>query len=149
MPGPRHMQMAKPKSASKTFLRIIGYMFRQKWLLAVVLILVLVNAGAGVAGTYFLKPILNNYIVPFIGKKTSIADLFPFIRMLAVMGGIYLLGALSGYACNRLMIQISNQTLNSVRRDLFNSLQDLPISFFATHRYIIHNFTGIRKVVPV
>ena len=86
MPGPRHMQMAKPKSASKTFLRIIGYMFRQKWLLAVVLILVLVNAGAGVAGTYFLKPILNNYIVPFIGKKTSIADLFPFIRMLAVMG---------------------------------------------------------------
>ncbi len=144
MPGPRHMQMAKPKSASKTFLRIIGYMFRQKWLLAVVLILVLVNAGAGVAGTYFLKPILNNYIVPFIGKKTSIADLFPFIRMLAVMGGIYLLGALSGYACNRLMIQISNQTLNSVRRDLFNSLQDLPISFFDTHTHgeLMSRFTN-------
>ena len=144
MPGPRPMQMAKPKSASKTFFRIIGYMFRQKWVLAIVLALVLVNAGAGVAGTYFLKPILNDYIVPFIGKSTTAADLLPFIRMLAVMGGIYLLGALSGYACNRLMIQISNQTLNAVRRDLFNSLQDLPISFFDTHTHgeLMSRFTN-------
>lgn len=57
MPGPRPMQMAKPKSASKTFSRVLGYMFRQKWLLCVVLLLVLLSAGAGVAGTYFLKPI--------------------------------------------------------------------------------------------
>lgn len=144
MPGPRPMQTAKPKSASKTFFRVIGYMFRQKWVLAIVLALVLVNAGAGVAGTYFLKPILNDYIVPFIGKSTTAADLLPFIRMLAVMGGIYLLGALSGYACNRLMIQVSNQTLNAVRRDLFNSLQDLPISFFDTHTHgeLMSRFTN-------
>ena len=68
MPGPRPMQMAKPKSASKTFSRVLGYMFRQKWLLCVVLLLVLLSAGAGVAGTYFLKPIWNEYIVPVIGK---------------------------------------------------------------------------------
>ena len=54
MPGPRPMRMAKPKSASKTFSRVLGYMFRQKWLLCVVLLLVLLSAGAGVAGTYFL-----------------------------------------------------------------------------------------------
>ncbi len=143
-PGPRPMQMAKPKSASKTFFRVIGYMFRQKWVLAIVLVLVLLNAGAGVAGTYFLKPILNDYIVPLIGKNTTAADLLPFIRMLAVMGGIYLLGALSGYACNRLMIQVSNQTLNAVRRDLFNSLQDLPISFFDAHTHgeLMSRFTN-------
>ena len=144
MPGPRPMQMAKPKSASKTFFRVLGYMFRQKWVLAIVLLLVLLNAGAGVAGTYFLKPILNDYIVPFIGKETTAADLWPFIRMLMVMAGIYLIGTLSGYICNRLMIRVSNQTLNSVRGDLFNSLQDLPISFFDAHTHgeLMSRFTN-------
>ena len=138
------MQMAKPKSASKTFFRVLGYMFRQKWVLAIVLLLVLLNAGAGVAGTYFLKPILNDYIVPFIGKETTAADLWPFIRMLMVMAGIYLIGTLSGYICNRLMIRVSNQTLNSVRGDLFNSLQDLPISFFDAHTHgeLMSRFTN-------
>ena len=144
MPGPRPMQMAKPKSASKTFSRVLGYMFRQKWLLCVVLLLVLLSAGAGVAGTYFLKPILNDYIVPFIGKETTLADLWPFIRMLMVMAGIYLIGTFSGYFCNRIMIRISNQTLNSVRGDLFNSLQDLPISFFDAHTHgeLMSRFTN-------
>ncbi len=144
MPGPRPMRMAKPKSASKTFSRVLGYMFRQKWLLCVVLLLVLLSAGAGVAGTYFLKPILNDYIVPFIGKETTPADLWPFIRMLMVMAGIYLIGTFSGYFCNRIMIRISNQTLNSVRGDLFNSLQDLPISFFdaRTHGELMSRFTN-------
>ena len=144
MPGPRPMQMAKPKSASKTFFRVLGYMFRQKWVLAIVLLLVLLNAGAGVAGTYFLKPILNDYIVPFIGKETTAADLWPFIRMLMVMAGIYLIGTLSGYICNRLMIRVSNQTLNSVRGDLFNSLQGLPISFFDAHTHgeLMSRFTN-------
>ena len=144
MPGPRPMQMAKPKSASKTFSRVLDYMFRQKWLLCVVLLLVLLSAGAGVAGTYFLKPILNDYIVPFIGKETTAADLWPFVRMLMVMAGIYLIGAFSGYFCNRIMIRISNQTLNSVRGDLFNSLQDLPISFFdaRTHGELMSRFTN-------
>ena len=144
MPGPRPMQMAKPKSASKTFSRVLGYMFRQKWLLCVVLLLVLLSAGAGVAGTYFLKPILNDYIVPFIGKETTAADLWPFVRMLMVMAGIYLIGAFSGYFCNRIMIRISNQTLNFVRGDLFNSLQDLPISFFdaRTHGELMSRFTN-------
>ncbi len=144
MPGPRPMQMAKPKSASKTFSRVLGYMFRQKWLLCVVLLLVLLSAGAGVAGTYFLKPILNDYIVPFIGKETTAADLWPFVRMLMVMAGIYLIGAFSGYFCNRIMIRISNQTLNSVRGDLFNSLQDLPISFFDAHTHgeLMSRFTN-------
>ena len=144
MPGPRPMRMAKPKSASKTFSRVLGYMFRQKWLLCVVLLLVLLSAGAGVAGTYFLKPILNDYIVPFIGKETTLADLWPFIRMLMVMAGIYLIGTFSGYFCNRIMIRISNQTLNSVRGDLFNSLQDLPISFFDAHTHgeLMSRFTN-------
>ena len=144
MPGPRPMRMAKPKSASKTFSRVLGYMFRQKWLLCVVLLLVLLSAGAGVAGTYFLKPILNDYIVPFIGKETTAADLWPFVRMLMVMAGIYLIGTLSGYFCNRIMIRISNQTLNSVRGDLFNSLQDLPISFFDAHTHgeLMSRFTN-------
>ena len=144
MPGPRPMQMAKPKSASKTFSRVLGYMFRQKWLLCVVLLLVLLSAGAGVAGTYFLKPILNDYIVPFIGKETTPADLWPFVRMLMVMAGIYLIGAFSGYFCNRIMIRISNQTLNFVRGDLFNSLQDLPISFFDAHTHgeLMSRFTN-------
>ena len=56
----------KPKSAFKTIARISQYMLHKKWMLALSVVFVLISAGAGVAGTYFLKPLINDGILPLV-----------------------------------------------------------------------------------
>ncbi len=124
----------KPKNPVKTLARILGYMSDYKLLLLLVLFFALASSVAGVAGIYFLKPLING-ITSLIGNTNDGASLAPFIRMLALVSGIYLFGALSTYIYGRLMTVISHKTLNSIRKDLFDKMQDLPIKFFDTHTH--------------
>lgn len=124
-----------PKSAGKTLLRLYTYLMSYKWRLLIVAILVIISALAGVAGTYLLKPILNQYIVPFISKGSGAFETLPFLKMMILMGAIYLCGALASYGYSRIMISIANSTLFNLRTDLFNSMEDLPIRYFDTHSH--------------
>ena len=131
----RRSGFQKPKSAKKTLLRILSYLMRRKWLLLLVAVFVFISAAAAVTGTYMLKPIINEYIVPLIGTSPQAADFVPLLRMLSVMAVVYLLGALSSYLYNRIMVTVANNTLNAVRTDLFNHMEDLPIKYFDTHTH--------------
>lgn len=136
MPGPvRQVLDAKPKSMKKTIYRIAGYIFKQKARFILIGIFVFISAGANIAGTYFIKPLLNDYIIPLIGKQVKPADFLPFIKMITLMGVIYGLGVLASIIYSQLMVKASNNTLNAVRRDLFNRMQDLPIQYFDTHTH--------------
>ena len=72
----------KPKNIKKTLLRIFSYMAKRRLLLILVILFVFISSGATVAGTYFLKPIINQGIVPLIGKPLTPGALLPFIQML-------------------------------------------------------------------
>jgi len=124
---------ARPKNAGETFKRVIGYMFKNKAMLIAVTILVLVSSAAGVIGTYMLKPIINGCIIPIIGKELNVEILLPLVRMLSFTALVYILGAASNYAYGRIMITVTNNTLFSIRTDLFNKMQDLPIKYYDTH----------------
>ena len=87
MPGPRRMAMGKPKDAKKTIARILKYLSPYKLRLVFVVIGILLSALAGVAGTYMLKPILNEYIVPF--AATGNAELGGFLKMILVLLCVY------------------------------------------------------------
>ncbi|MBE7022102.1 MAG: ABC transporter ATP-binding protein [Ruminococcaceae bacterium] len=132
----------KPKDAKKTLRRILSYMGKFKWQLSVVIVCIILSASANVAGNYLLKPVINDYIVPFIGQKD--VDLSGFIRMLSMMAGIYLAGAFSTYLYQRMMLSISTKTLKNVRTDLFSAMQGLPIKFFDTHTHgeLMSRFTN-------
>ena len=125
----------KPKSAIRTIARISQYMLHKRWMLVLSVVFVLVSAGAGVAGTYFLKPLINEGILPLVGQDSQTADFSPFIQMILGMSAIYLIGALSSYIYSFFMIKVSNGTLNAIRKDMFNSMQDAPIKYFDTHTH--------------
>jgi ATP-binding cassette subfamily B protein len=134
MPGPnRNQKIEKPKDAIKTIKKIFFYLAKSKWLFFLVIFFVIISAGAQVAGTYFLKPLINDYIIPLIGKQNP--NLAGFIRMLCIMGIVYLLGAASTFFYNRLMLIISTKTLFKIRTDLFSHMQTLPIRHFDTHAH--------------
>ena len=143
MPGPGNApSYRKPKNAIKTLGRILKYMLGFKFQLFMVMIAILISSAAGVAGTYFLKPLINNFIIPFIGREH--VDLTPFIKMLVLLGSIYAAGVICSYLYNRLMVNISTGTLNRIRVDLFHHMQDLPVKFFdaRTHGEIMSRFTN-------
>ena len=86
--GPRG-GFQRPKNMGKTLGRLLSYVTRRKWLLAIVFLCVIVSAGSSVAGTYLLRPVLNELVsdLPAAEKIAKLA------RTLLAMLGIYLFGA--------------------------------------------------------
>ena len=127
MPGPgsRGMSFAKPKNMKKTLTRILGYFKEYRIQLVLVAVGILVSAGANITGTYLLKPIINDYIVPWIGSANP--DFTGLIGQLTVMAAVYTVGILGAYGYNRLMITVSTGTLLRLRGEMFSHMQKLPI----------------------
>ena len=89
-----------------------------------------------------LKPIINDYIVPWIGSAEP--DFSGLIGQLAIMFVMYTIGIGGAYLYNRLMISISTGTLLQLRRELFTHMQKLPIRYFdtRTHGEIMSAYTN-------
>ena len=131
-PG-RRPALEKPKNPKITIRRLAGYLMEYKLQMLLVVLGIIGSSGASVASTYFLKPIINDYIVPFIGRENP--DLTAFASMLLVMAVIYLIGVGSGYLYKRLMVNISTGAMRKIRTDLFTHMQSLPIRYFDTHTH--------------
>ena len=129
--GKRTGAAARPKNAKETVRRILGYMLRYRVQLCFVVLAIMVSAAAGVAGTYFLKPIINRYIVPWIGHENP--DLSGLAGILCVMAAIYLTGTLCSWLYSRLMINIATGTLYRIRTDLFSRMERLSVGYFDKH----------------
>ena len=58
----------KPKDTKGTLLRLLNYVVANKLLLVAVLLMMCISTLANLAASYFLKPLIDEYIVPFIGE---------------------------------------------------------------------------------
>lgn len=147
MPGPRKQSFAKPKNAKGTFRRILKYFKPYRGQLVLVLIGLLASVAANIAGTYMLRPIINEYIIPWIGNENP--DFTGLIGQLAVMAAVYTIGILGTFMYNRLMINVSTGTLLKLRLEMFTKMQTLPISYFdrRTHGEIMSTYTNDTDVM--
>lgn len=116
----------RPKDMKGTFKKLMGYVGKYKGSLVLVAICLLISSAAGVATSYLLKPLLNDYIIP--------GDFPGLFKMLLVMGGMYLLTSLCSFAYARIMVHVAQHTVAALRQDLFNRLQQLPISYYDRHQ---------------
>ena len=126
----------RPKNTKKALAELLRYMGYHKWLLLVVAALVFISTGASVAGTYLLKPVINDFILP--------GDIKGLILALLGMGVMYLCGALSTLGYNRLMVKTSQKVVGDIRRDLFAHVQKLSLKYFDanTHGELMSRFTN-------
>ena len=133
---------AKPKNAKKTISRLMQYMGSYKYSWILVFICVLLSSGASVLGSYMIKPALNDYIIPLIGKQNP--DFSGLLKLLAGVFCLFLVGVLASWINNRLMLHISTNLLFNVRIDLFSKLEKLPIKFYDSHTHgeLMSRFTN-------
>jgi ATP-binding cassette subfamily B multidrug efflux pump len=125
-PG-RQTSFAKPKNLGKTIKNLLRYVGRYKFLLVIVAVLLVVSTACTVAGSYLLKPIINDYIIP--------GDFAGLAKELTLMAALYIVAALCSFGYSRIMVHISQKTVYEIRRDLFSKMQVLPIKYFDRHTH--------------
>ena len=96
----------------------------------------MLGSAAGIVGTYFIRPLINDFI--------ATKDVAGLAKMLGVIGLIYIIGAIANYFSGKIMITIGQQTIETMRKDLFDHIQTLPIRFFDTNKHgdLMSRFTN-------
>ena len=126
----------RPENLKQTLADLWSYLWKSKWSLFAVLLLVVLGSAAGIIGTYFIRPLINDFI--------ATKDVAGLAKMLGVIGLIYIIGAVASYFSGKIMITIGQQTIETMRKDLFDHIQTLPIRFFDTNKHgdLMSRFTN-------
>ncbi|HNY17085.1 MAG TPA: ABC transporter ATP-binding protein [Treponemataceae bacterium] len=127
--GPPHAHLfgekEKARDAKGTLRRILKYLGKKKAALALVFACAFASTLITVVGTR-----LNGYAVDhFIATRNPLG----LAAVCAIMVGLYLVGVVSTYAQNTLMLKAAQKTSADIRRDLFSGIQRLPLKYFDTH----------------
>ena len=96
-------------------------------------IFIAVSSLASVMGSLFIKSLIDDYITPLLNTDTP--DYLPLIKALMMMAGIYMIGIISTFCYNRILVNVSQGCLKRVRDSLFEHMEKLPISYFDTHAH--------------
>ena len=118
---------AKPRDMGRTLKKLMKCLGRYKLHLAAVALLLVLSSACTVGGSYLIKPLINDYILP--------GDFPGLARMLALMAGVYLLGAACSFGYARIMVHVSQDTVAKLRGDLFDRMQRLPLGYFDAHSH--------------
>jgi len=141
-PGPRGMMaFGKPKNVSATINRLLSYIGKGKIKVMFVFACVLGGTLANLAGSYILRPLINNLVYE---DRTALEKARYLAAGLIIMACIYLVGVLCTYLQQRIMIGVSQNALVKIREDLFRRIQKLPLKYHDTHTHgdIMSRFTN-------
>ena len=129
----------KPKNLGKTIVRLMGYLARRKWPLLIVLVCLLGSVFTNIAGSSFINLVIINNIAG--GVYTSPAGLAADVAKLLA---IYAVGWVCTYGQSGIMVQLAQRGTNRMRKELFDHMQTLPLSYFDKHPHgeLMSRFTN-------
>lgn len=123
-----HLKLnAKPQQTGKTLRRLASYLVCDRLLLVVIGALIVVSIATNLAGSYMLRPIINDYILP--GNFSGL------VKMLLLLGAIYLGGVVAVYVEYILLNKVGQRTVTRMRAELFQKMEHLPVKYFDTHQH--------------
>ena len=130
---PPHGVPPKQRFKPGTIKRLLSYLTQYKIQLIVVVICILLSAGASAASSLFLQSLVDDYIIPMVGQSNP--DFSGLLKALLMMGTIYLIGIAAALAYNLIMVVVEQGTLKNIRDQMFQHMQTLPIRYFDTHSH--------------
>ncbi|MEA4934400.1 MAG: ABC transporter ATP-binding protein [Lawsonibacter sp.] len=141
MPGPNRAPRggyAKPKNMGKTIVRLVGYLTRSKLPLLAITLFLLLSVGTNLTGSYMMRGIINQFVY------TGCTDFAGLGRSVLKLVGIYLVGCLATYGQSATMVRLAQKGTSRLRRELFDKLQELPLSYFDKHPHgeLMSRFTN-------
>lgn len=131
--GPMSVTLDRAKDSKGTIKRLMKYLENHKKGFVIVIIFIILYVLANLATSILLQPIIDQYIVPMIQNPGESSYIWGFIRMLGVYIGVTICAALFSYIQSKTMLNIAQQVVKDMRKDLFDKIQKLPIKYFDTH----------------
>ena len=125
-----------------TIKRLMSYLKEYKVRLTVVVICILISAGASVAASLFLQTLIDDYIGPLLLEAPpNFGGLLQAILGISV---VFLAGILASLFYARTMAVIAQSTLKNIRDEMFTKMQTSPIRYFdtRTHGDIMSYYTN-------
>ncbi len=116
------------KNRTQILLRLWGYLKRYKWLLSFAVILNVLSNGLALIGPKLSGEAINA-VEPGVGK-VDFDTVFYYAGLMLIF---FLLSSILSYGLAMLMVQISRNTVYQMRKDVFDHLMRLPVSFYDTH----------------
>ena len=138
MARPMKSKYQKPKNARKTILRLVGYLTRSKLPLVFVALCLLLSVAGNIGSSYMMRGIINRFLysgcTDFKGLALSIGALIL----------VYILACLASYGQAAAMVRLAQKGVNRLRKELFDHLQTLPLSYFDKHPHgeLMSRFTN-------
>ena len=139
-PGGPHGAMVrgveKAKKPRAALMRLGGYLLEFKFQLVLVVMFVILGTVFSIIGPYLLGVAIDSYVVK--------GDLVGLTWIALLMFGIYLGSWFAQSAQGFLMASISQKALRTLRKNLFEHLQTLSLSFFdkRTHGELMSRLTN-------
>ncbi|ADK82566.1 ABC transporter ATP-binding protein [Sediminispirochaeta smaragdinae] len=129
-------EKAEVKNSRKTIRRFWDYMKAYKIRLLFVVFLVLVASLQQMLTPWLISIAIDRYILP--------GDLSGLLRIVLIMGGLIAIVAAAGWLQQYMMIRISQDTLGTLRRQLFSHLQRLDLKYYDSHTHgeLMSRFTN-------
>ena len=129
MPGPggrgRGARIEKARDVRSTLRRLLVTLRPYRWVLIGVLILVVAGALLDVLAPFLMGMAIDQFI--------AAGDLAGLQRIVALMLGAYLGAWLAKVGQGLVMARVSQKSMRNLRRDLFEHLQTLSLSYFDRH----------------
>jgi ATP-binding cassette subfamily B protein len=117
-----NLNIENKTSTSAAFKKMLQFMKEEKRNLIIALFVMLLNSGVAMLTPYLIGYTIDHYI------QTKIySGLLTFSGILLV---IYFIWAATEYFQTKLMGSIGQRMLYSLRNEVFNRIQNLPVSFF-------------------
>ena len=120
--GAMPMKVEKPDNPILILKRLWRYVSRYKYKLLLIFFMVIISSSFNLAGPYLIGIAIDRYIINL--------DFAGLTRISVFMGAIYAAASLSTWFQNFTMVKTAQETVFNIRKDLFEKIQKLPVSFF-------------------
>ena len=135
--GPRmgeNLSATLDASKKSTLLRLFRLVMKHyRWMVLTVFVCIAVSSVTSLASTLFTRTLIDDYIVPL--TQVANPEYSSLLQALFKLGLILLLGVVCSYTYNRLMIYVSQGTQLRLRKQLFEHMERLPLSYFDSHSH--------------
>lgn len=123
----------KPKHTKETIIRLVKYISHEKILFLVSLLCAVIYTVGNLATAYLLRPIINTFIYYDPAEVDLTGRLAGLGKAILFLGAIYLIVDITYYLQQRIMLTVSQRSLRRMRKELFDKIQTLPLSYFDAH----------------
>lgn len=124
----------KKKMNWSSISRVLGYLWKSyKYKLLLSFLLIFIYSAVTVYMTSSIQRLIDDYILPIV--ESGDKDFAPLVHFLTGLAFVGLIGVTANYLAGLMQAIMSQNTLRSLRDDLFTKMQRLPVKYFDTHAH--------------